>query len=62
MCLFNVFGGAVNPCLLVSPVIQKNCVERGSENADLSKFRTNLGKGSKILVLWKPADHYLSFM
>lgn len=51
VCLLNVSGDAVNPCLLVPPVIQRSCVEMGSENADLSKFGTNLGKGSKILFL-----------
>lgn len=62
MCLLNVFGDAVNPCLLVSPVIQRSNLERGIENAELSKFGTNLGKGSKVLFLWKPADKSLSFM
>lgn len=37
-------------------------MERGSEDGDLSKSGTNLGKGSKILLLWKSAHQSLSFM
>lgn len=40
VCLLNVFGAAANPCLLLSPVIQRIYVEKESKKkkADLSKF------------------------
>lgn len=49
VCLLNDPGGAVNPCQLLPSVIQRSCVERGDEHADLSKFGLNLGRESKIL-------------
>lgn len=58
----NVLRDAVRSCLLVFPhAVQRSCVERGSQDANLSKPGKKYGQRIEDLFLWKPADQSFTF-